>query len=664
MEESEDCCINHDFRNVGIVGHNGCGKTSLMEAILYVNKGIDKLGKIQNKNTVSDYDLEEKKRCVSISSSLAFLNVGDIKINIMDIPGYFDFLGEFIQSLCAIDAAIIVLSGVSGVKVGTERAFNYINKNNIPRLFFINKLEREGSDFERVLSELRDKFGGNLIPLYYPIGYEEDFKGLINLISQEAFLYEDASVVKIKIPDELKDKVNKLKTKIIEYIVETDDELLERYLYEGNLTNDEIYKGLINAVNRNQIVPVLCGSGFKSIGIDVLTNSIVKYFKPYYKYKKKEFYARVFKTMEDTFLGKLSIIKVIKGELKIEDTIYNLNVKKKEKICAMYNLQGNKKIYTKYARCGDIVAVAKLQFTKTGDTLSNNLYSKVNPSMIFPDGILYRAVVTNNKEDQNKLSFAFEKLAEEDLTFKVYKDPEIMQTIICGLGLLHLDVLKSKLKNRFNIDIRLEEPKINYRETIKGSAIVEGKYKKQSGGHGHYGHVFIKFEPRKDGGNALLFECNEDKICKSMPREYIPSIEKALNDCMSSGVLGGYPVIGVKATLIDGSYHEMDSSENAFKIASTIAFRKGMFQCKPVLLEPIMEVRIYAPEEYMGDIIADINRKEGRIIGIEINDYEQQINAEIPKSKMINYATNLKSMTHAKGRFTCEFKKYKEVIKR
>ena len=670
----------NNLRNVGLIGHNGSGKTSLAESILYYSKVTERLGKIEDGTTVLDFDLEEKRRQFSISLSIAPVEVEDIKINIVDIPGYADFQGEWVQGMRAVDVGMIVVSGVSGVKAGTENAWEYCNKIKLPRTIFINKLDRENSSFDKVLDELNQKFGVSVVPIQYPIGSEDNFKGVINVISEKAKVYDfkTREVKEIDIPEELKEKVHVCKIMIMESVAETDEVLLDKYFSEGVLSDEEIYKGLINGCANGDIAPVMCGSALKVIGIDTLLEDIIECF-PSPKYsinqkavkvdtneeifisldENKPFSALVFKTIADPFVGKISFFRVITGEIQDDMTVINSNKEKTEKLSHIFFLRGKNQIPTKKIIAGDIGAISKLQYTSTGDTLCSQDFKIIYDKMNFPSTICSMSVVPKAKGDEDKISQSLAKLREEDPVFEVSRDIENAETIISGLGETHINVIASKIKSKYGVDIELELPKVQYKEAIKGFSDVQGKHKKQSGGHGQYGDVVIKFEPRNDGVEELEFV---DKVIGgSVPRNFIPAVEKGLRECILHGVLAGCPVIGLRAILHDGSYHSVDSSEMAFKMAASIAYKKGLEKAKPILLEPIMKVEIVIPDEYMGDVIADINKKRGRVVGMEPEGEKQKVVTEVPMAEMRRYATELLSLTQGRGAFSKKFSRYEEV---
>lgn len=674
---------NYNFeslRNVGLIGHGATGKTSLAEALLYYTGTTDRLGKNEDGTTVMDYEAEEKKRGISLSTSVACVEFNNTKINIVDMPGYFDFEGEMIQGMKAVDIATIVVCAVSGVEVGTEKAWKYCNKVNIPRAFFINKMDRENADFDKTLEQIKEKFGLSIVPIEYPIGKEENFTGVVNIISQKAFKLDNKTkkMVSIDIPADLIDKVNECRQMIMETVAETDEELLEKYLENGKLSDEDIYSGFIKGCSDGEIAPVLCGSATKVVGIKSMLENIIGCF-PSPRYSRahkaldidtgdeiyikveedKPFSAYVFKTIADPFVGKISLFKVITGKLNGDAVVKNTNSGKQEKLSHLFFMRGKNQIVTDEIIAGDIGAVAKLQFTSTGDTLCSQEINIKYDKIKLPVPVMSMAILPKTKGDEEKISLALSKLIEEDPVFKIERDKENAETIIWGLGETHLEVIASRIKNKFGADVILQTPKIPYRETIKGKSDVQGKHKKQSGGHGQYGDVKIKFEPRNDGEFDLDFV---DKVVGgAVPRNFIPAVEKGLRECMSSGVLAGYPVVGVKATLYDGSYHPVDSSEMAFKIAASIAYKKGLESAKPILLEPIMNVEIKVPDEYMGDVMGDINKKRGRVMGMEQVGDEQKVIAEVPMAEMFNYATSLRAMTQARGSYVSSFGRYEEV---
>lgn len=671
----------NNLRNIGILGHSAVGKTSLAEALLFCSDTIDRLGVVDEGTTISDFDAEEKKRKISLSASVLPFEFQKIKINLVDTPGYFDFLGECIEGMRAVDTAIITVCGVSGVQVGTEKAWDYCNKIKLPRTFFINKLDRENSSFEKVLADIKEHFGKCAVPIQYPIGEQDNFRGVVNVITKRARIYNPKTkkMEVGEIPPELVDKIDECKKMITEAVAETDEVLLDKYFNDEEITDLEIYEGLINGCTSGDIAPVMCGSAIKAIGINTLLEDIVECF-PSPKYaipqkaknlntneevflklnEKEPFSAFVFKTIADPFVGKISLFRVITGKLNGEVDVINSNKDKPEKLANVFFMRGKNQIPTKEVVAGDIGAVAKLQYTSTGDTLCDGNFKIVFDKINFPKANLSMAAIPKNKGDEEKISLGITKLLEEDPVLTLSRDTENAEIIISGLGETHLEVVASKLKSKFGADVNLQTPKVPYRETIKGKADVQGKHKKQSGGHGQYGDVKILFEARNDGEQDLEFV---DKVVGGVvPRNFIPAVEKGLKECMNKGVLAGYPVIGLKATLHDGSYHPVDSSEMAFKVAASLAYKKGMEEANPILLEPIMRAEIVVPNDYMGDIITDINKKRGRVLGMEPDgEVNQKVIAEIPMAEMFKYATDLRSITQGRGNFDMSFERYEEV---
>lgn len=671
----------NNLRNIGILGHSAVGKTSLSEALLFCSNTVDRLGIVEDGTTVSDFDNEEKKRKISLTTSVLPFEFNNIKINVIDTPGYFDFLGECIEGMRAVDTAIITVCAVSGVQVGTEKAWDYCDKIKLPRTFFINKLDRENANFEKSLEDIKAHFGKSVVPIQYPIGEENNFIGVVNVITKRARVY-NPKTKKMEIgevPKNLIEKIDECKRMIIEAVAETNEVLLDKYFNDEELTDLEIYEGLINGCTSGEIAPVMCGSATKAIGINTLLEDIVECF-PSPKYaisqkamsldknedvfihinEKDPFSALVFKTIADPFVGKISLFRVITGKLNSEKDVVNTNKNKNEKLSNVFFMRGKNQVQTKEIVAGDIGAVSKLQYTETGDTLCDDSFKVIYDKINFPKPNLSMAVLPKNKGDEDKISLGLNKLLDEDPVLSLSRDVENAETIISGLGETHLEVVASKLKSKFGIDVLLRLPKVPYRETIKGSADVQGKHKKQSGGHGQYGDVKILFEPRDDGEEDLEFI---DKVVGGVvPRNFIPAVEKGLRECMSKGVIAGYPVIRLRATLHDGSYHPVDSSEMAFKVAASLAYKKGIESAKPILLEPIMHVDIIIPNDYMGDIIGDINKKRGRVIGMEPEDREnQRVIAEVPMSEMFKYAIDLRSITQGRGLFEMKFERYEEV---
>lgn len=670
-----------NLRNVGMIGHSGSGKTTLVEALLNFSGATDRQGRIEDGNTVSDFDPEEKKRQISLQASVAPIYYKDYKINLVDLPGYFDFVGETIQGMRAVDIAMIVLSATSGIEVGTEKAWKYTEKIKLPKAFYINKMDRDNADFDKVFEELKEKFGLAVVAVQYPVGKESDFQGVINVVSRRARINnkELNTMNEQDVPAEYADKIDELYEMLMESVAQTDETFLDKYLSGEKLSNDEVYDALIKGCVAGEIAPVMCGSASEQIGMTTLLEDIIEAFpSPEYAIAQKAidlntkeeifvsltpdkpFSAFVFKTIADPFVGKISLFRTITGKAEGEMNVYNPNRDKNEKLSNFFFLKGKNQSPAQKVIAGDIGAVAKLSVTKTGDTLCDPSFKIQYDAINFPNPVMSLTVLPKSKGDEDKISSGLTRLMEEDPTFSVTRGTETAEVIMSGQGETHLEVLASKLKTKFGTDVELAEPMLPYRETIRGKSDVQGKHKKQSGGHGQYGDVKIRFEQREDGENDMLFV--DEVVGGSVPRNFIPAVEKGLRENIKEGgVLAGYPVIKLKATLYDGSYHAVDSSEMAFKVAATMAFKKGLEDAQPILLEPIMKLQVSVPDEYMGDIIGDINKKRGRVLGMETDGDMQSVIAEIPMSEIQKYSSDLKSMTQAKGEFKTEFVRYEEV---
>ncbi|MGI6706342.1 MAG: elongation factor G [Clostridia bacterium] len=666
------------IRNIGIIGHGGEGKTTLTEAILYSAGAIDRFGRVEDGTTTTDYDSEEIKRQISISAAVAPIEWKNHKINIIDVPGYFDFIGEMYGALTAADGAIIVIGAVSGVAVGTEKAWDYCKEKEIPRMFFVNQMDRENADYFKVLDELKDKYGTAIAPLQVPIMAGGAFKGYVDILNMTAWEFAGKQPKETSIPDDLMDRVESIREMIVEAAAENDDDLLEKYFSGEELSNEEIRLALRKGIVSADVVPVLCGSALDNAGIQALMDNILEFMpspedrpamvgtNPKSKDmeeriadEKAPFSAQVFKTVADPFVGKLSLFRVFSGTLTTDMSLYNSNKEKTEKINNIFVMRGKKQTAVDKLVAGDIGAIAKLQVTMTGDTICDSAAPIVFDQITFPEPSISLAVNAKNQGEEEKVFTGLYRLEEEDPSFRLEKNTETGDTLISGLGELHIEVITKKLQNKFGVEVVLTDPKIPYRETIRKSVKAEGKHKKQSGGHGQYGHCWIEFEPITDGSADFEFV---DKIVGGVvPKQYIPAVEKGLRESMEHGVLAGYPVVGIRCTLYDGSYHSVDSSELAFKIAASLAFKKGCAEADPVLLEPIYRVEVTIPDEYMGEIIGDLNRRRGRILGMNPIDGLQQVIAEVPLAEMFKYATDLRSMTQARGSFTMTFERYEEV---
>ncbi len=658
------------LRNVCLAGHGRSGKTTLCEAMLYHSGAITKMGNVADGNTVSDYDPEEAKRNCSISTSVAPVNWKGCKINIIDTPGYFDFEGGMREGMSGADNVTILVSGKSGVGVGTEKAFRYAALKKLPISMFVTKLENEHSDYEGVLEQIKSRFGTAIVPFAYPIIENGKTLGMVDTVDEVAYIYDNFKCKSAPVPDNLKEKIASIREALFEQIAETDEALLEKYFDGQPFTKEEIEKGIKKGIHDSVIIPVFAGELSCGAGIETYLNGIVKYMESPLEREiiaadskgekidikpdeNEALSAIVFKTVVDPYVGKLSIFRVMSGKIKSDSTVYNSVKMKDEKIGRIYTLTGKKQTDAGFVGAGDIGAVTKLAYTSTGDTLCGCGKDIILEKIEYPKPVISFAVVPVAKGDEEKISSGLAKLREEDPTFTVSNNTETHQMIISGQGEQHLDIIKSKLKTKFGVDVRLEEPIVAYREAIRGKAKVEGKHKKQSGGHGQYGHVVMEFEPAEGDG----FEFCESVFGGSVPKNYFPAVEKGIKECMEHGVLAGYPVVGLKATLLDGSYHPVDSSEMAFKVAASIAFKNGLTQAHPVLLEPIGYLEVHVPEALMGDVIGDINKRRGRILGMGTGSVE----AEVPIAEMFKYATDLRSMTQGRGTFSFDFVRYEEA---
>ena len=665
------------LRNLALVGHSGAGKTSLTESLLYFTKAIDRVGKVADGNTVSDYEKQEIKRKISIQTSIVPVEYNDYKVNFIDAPGFFDFEGEVLNALRASESALFVIDGENGIEVGTEKYWKYTENISLPRIIFLNKLDKENAKFNQVVSDLHIDFSKKIIPLTLTLGEGENFEGLIDVIDKKAFKYVDGKTEEVEIPEIRLEEVNAVYEEIQEVVAESDDELMDKYFSGESFTDEEFKEGFRKAIINGSAVPLVAGSLDKKIGLDLLMDIITKYMPSpdhadanigfrvkdeYEAFDVKEdapFSAVVFKTIADPFLGKISIFKVLSGAIKKDQTFYDISKDKELKASNIFYLRGKEQFKTEKVVAGDIGAFSKQESLQTGDSLC----TKDNPieykKIKYPKPVLYYAIEAESKNDEDKISAALKKLSEEDPTFEDRRDAETKQEVLAGLGNVQLEVLMDKLKENYSVNTKVVDLKIPYRETIKGKSDVQGKHKKQSGGAGQYGDVFIRFEPCDE---EFIFE--EEVFGGAVPKNYFPAVEKGLKDSMDEGPLAGYKVVGIKATLYDGSYHPVDSNEQAFKSAARLAFKKGIVEAKPILLEPIMKLEIKVDEKYMGDVMGDMNKRRGKILGMEPQeDGSQIISALAPESEVLTYSIDLRSMTQARGSFSMEFEKYEEVPK-
>lgn len=663
------------IRNVCLLGHGGAGKTTLAEALLFGAKATDRFGSVVNGNTVMDYDPEEVKRQISTGTSLAPLEWKGYKINIIDTPGYFDFVGELRQGLRVADGAIILASAKDGVEVGTEKAWQEVVEHQIPKLFFVSKIDEENANFFKVFDQLQEMFGKSVIAFELPIMESGSFAGIVDVAAMKAKRFNGKDFTDAEIPEGMADIVQQYREGIIEAVAETNEELMEKYFSGESFSDEEILSTLKAGVKSGDIAPVFCGSAINHAGVKMLLDAIVDFVPAFSERgtvtaqlngetvqlnvsENETLSALVFKTIVDPFVGRISYIKVMSGVLNSDSSVYNSKKEKNERIAQLFLIKGKQQINTDKLVAGDIGAVAKLMVTETNDTLCSKEKPVVLPEIEFPQPMLSMAVVPKTKGDEEKIGSGLTRLMDEDPTFKVELNAETKQTLIYGIGDQHLDLILSKLRSKFKVDVELSNPKIPYRETIRSSVKVEGKHKKQSGGHGQFGDVWIEFEPGPT--EDLVFE---EKIFGGVvPKQYFPAVEKGLRESIMKGVLAGYPVVNLKATLYDGKYHPVDSSEMSFKIAASLAYKEGLPKASPVLLEPISRVEVLVPDNYMGDVIGDLNKRRGRILGMNpVGNGMQQVIAEVPDAEMFKYATDLRSLTQARGSYTIKFERYEEV---
>ena len=666
-------------RNVVLLGHGGCGKTTLVEAMAYVSGLVSRQGKVEDGNTISDYDKEEMKRLFSINTSVVPLEWENTKINILDTPGYFDFAGEVEEAVSVADAAVIVVSGKNGVEVGTVKAWELCEKYNIPRMMFVTDMDLDNASFRQALEDMTEKFGKKIAPFHLPIREKEKFVGFVNVVKMEGRKYTSLTEYEdFPIPDYSMENLKIARETLLEAVAETSEEYMDRYFAGEEFTTDEILGAIRAHVRDGGMIPVLIGSGLTGIGARMLLQGLVHYipspaektiagldlknneiYQADYK-EDKAFSAKIFKTIADPFIGKYSLIKVCSGVLKSDSQIYNYEKSTEEKISKVYIMQGKTPIEVKELHAGDIGAVAKLSNATTGDTLSTKArpISYGKPEISIP--YTYMRYKTKNKGDEDKVSGALAKLMDEDLTLKAVNDVENRQSLLYGIGEQQLEVVVSKLFSRYKVEIELSRPKVAFRETIKKKVKVQGKHKKQSGGHGQYGDVHIELEPSGNLESPYIFE--EKVFGGAVPRNYFPAVEKGVQESVVKGPLAAYPVVGVKVTLVDGSYHPVDSSEMAFKTATMIAFKKGFLEASPILLEPIVSVKINVPEKSTGDVMGDLNKRRGRVLGMNSGAKGRQvIEADVPMSEMIGYSTDLRSMTGGMGEFSYEFARYEQA---
>lgn len=670
--------VGEKIRNIGIVAHGSAGKTSLLEALLFTAGAVKRLGRVDDGSTTTDFEPEEIKRKVTISAALAPCEWKDHKINFLDTPGYADFVSEVKGGLRAVDSALVVVCAVSGVEVETEKVWQYAENLKLPRMLFINKMDRENADFFGTVGQIQEKFGKRAVPIEIPIGAQENFSGVVNLLTMKAVCKEGAQEIETAIPESVLPQAEAARQELLDMAAEADDDLLEKYLEGEELSTAEIARGLLNGISRAELFPILCGSAYKNVALPLLLDALVHYLPPAvnktvigYQPSTQEvlerkaedaFSAMIFKTTADPFVGRLSYIRVFSGTLKPDSSVYNASKGKIERIGNLFTLRGKHQEPLPGLWAGDIGVVAKLQDAATGDSLCDKEQPVVFLPIDYPKPMFSMRLEAKNRNDEDKIGSALQRLLDEDPTLVMRKETEPPQLVISGMGELHIDIMVERLKRKFGVDVLLSQPRIPYRETIRGVVKIEGKHKKQSGGHGQYGHVWLQIEPLEPGAGFVF----QDSIFGgAVPRQYIPAVEKGVREALAGGVLAGFPIVDVKVTLTDGSYHTVDSSEMAFKIASGLALRKGVLQAKPVLLEPICNIEVEIPEQLMGDIIGDLNGKRGRILGMEnVGAGIGVVRAQAPLAEVFRYTLDLRSLTQGRGCFDMKFSHYEEVPQR
>lgn len=664
------------IRNVALLGHGGCGKTTLVEAMAYTQGITTRQGKVEEGNTISDFDKEEVKRRFSISTSVVPIVWEDTKINFLDTPGYFDFVGEVEEALQAADAAVIVISAKAGIEVGTMKAWDLCERFKLPRIFFVTDMDDDNASYREVIERLEELYGKKIAPFHLPIRENETFVGYVNVVKMKGRRFTTKSQYnECEIPDYSKEYLDRYRESLMEAVAETSEELMEKYFNGEDFTKIEMSSALRSSVSDGSIVPVLMGSGLHAQGTNMLLEAIDKYFPSPNRCvitgintkqnstfsadydANKEMSARVFKTIADPFIGKFSLVKVCSGILKADSVIYNARTEAEEKISRLYILRGKEQIEVKELYAGDIGAIAKLNDVATGDTLSTKACPITFDQLKISTPYTYQRFNTKNKGDDDRVSQALAKIMDEDLTIKLVNDKENHQTLLYGIGEQQLDVAVSKLLARYKVEIELNKPRIPYRETIRKKVKVQGRHKKQSGGHGQFGDVHMEFEPSGDLETPFIFE--EKIFGGAVPKNYFPAVEKGLAESVQKGPLAGYPVVGIKATLVDGSYHPVDSSEMAFKLATIQAFKQGIMEATPILLEPIAALKVVVPERFTGDIMGDLNKRRGRVLGMNpMSGGKQEIEADIPMAELYGYSTDLRSMTGGMGEYSYEFTRY------
>jgi elongation factor G len=669
------------IRNVAVIAHSGAGKTSLIEAMLFTSGAIDRLGNIEDGTTTTDYEPEEIARKITITSSVAFCDWNNHRINLVDTPGFINFLEDTRGCLKAVDGAIVIVSALSGVKAETQKIWKFASEFELPRIVFVNKMDKDMANFSRAIGDIEKAFETDTLPVQLPIGAGENFQGIIDLIRMKAYTFQKGKAAESEIPPDMVSEAEEYRKKLVEKIAESDDTLLEKYLEGGTLTDDEILKGIKEGSVTKRFVPVTCGSALMNIAISQLLDQVIlclpspvemakiapirgKHPRDNKDVERKPsqtepLSAYVLKTIADPFAGRLSIFRVFSGSLKADSNILNATTGAKERIGQVFHLLGKKQIPAQKISAGEIGVVAKLKETFTGDTLTDESHPLIFSKVKFADPIISYAIASKTKGDEEKVSTGLHRILEEDPTLRFQRDEETKEMLLSGMGQVHLEVTLERLKRKFGVEVLMKTPKVPYKETIKVSARAQGKYKKQSGGRGQYGDCYLEVEPLPRGGG---YEFQDKIVGGVIPQQYRPAVEKGVAETMKEGIIAGYPLVDVKVTLYDGSYHTVDSSEMAFKIAGSMALRKAVQDAKPILLEPIMKVEVITPDDTLGAVIGDLNSKRGRVQGVEPQaGGNQKINAQVPMSEMLTYANQLTSLTSGRGLYSMEFSQYEEL---
>ncbi|MGI6684270.1 MAG: elongation factor G [Bacillota bacterium] len=669
-------------RNIGIMAHIDAGKTTTTERILFYTGRVHRVGETHDGAATMDWMVQEQERGITITSAATTCHWKDFRINIIDTPGHVDFTVEVERSLRVLDGAVAVFCSVGGVEPQSETVWRQADRYGVPRIAYINKMDRVGADFFRGVNMIRDRLGANPVPIQLPIGVEDRFRGIVDLITNKAFLYTDdlgSQKDEVEIPEDMMELAAEYREKLLEAVAETDEILLEKYLEGQEITEAEIRTALRNATVQVKLIPVLCGSSFKNKGVQPLLDAVVDYLPSpldvpairgvdpdtesevvRHSSETEPFSALAFKIMTDPYVGRLTFFRVYSGIIKSGSYVYNSTKGKKERVGRLLKMHANHREEVQEAHAGDILAVVGFKDTATGDTICDEEHPVLLESMDFPEPVIDIAIEPKTTADQEKMSLALQKLSEEDPTFRVKGDPETGQTIISGMGELHLEIIVDRLLREFRVDANVGKPQVAYRETIRSAVKSVGKFVRQSGGHGQYGHCVVEFSPLEPGGG---FEFESKIVGGVIPKEYIPAVEAGIKEAMGNGILAGFPVVDMKATLVDGSYHEVDSSEMAFKIAGSLAFKEGARKATPVILEPIFKLEVTVPDEYMGEVIGDLNSRRGRVEGMEPRNGVQVIRGYVPLSEMFGYATDLRSKTQGRGVYVMQFSRYEEVPK-